>query len=182
MARQSRASWSRFVRKKASAKSYAAKRRTSQAHRATGVGQKLVLDGAIYWRLPERVKSLNVIKTGLARHRDTQMWEQLLTRAILASDDGTAPAHPATVRMRLDIQRVVPQKRFMLDVLNLAGAKGLEDAVKRLGYIHDDCMDWCDLHMSQRVATDKCYWTIVKVSPATGPAVIADHLWPLETT
>lgn len=147
----------------------------------TGPATMVVQDGAIYFRLPRRLRSLNKLKTGIARYSDTQSWERLLEKARQSCDQNDLSIGPGEdCRMRLEIQRLSPSRAYYLDTVNLmGGCKGLEDALVRLGYLVDDNVDWEDgPHVSQELSEDKRYWTIVRITRAPALYQEASHLWP----
>lgn len=130
--------------------------------------------GIIEIRIPKKLRTLNALKGWRARYGDTKSWEQAikdcrtLTDAVgAASIAGMMPL--LAVRMRLEILRLAPTKRELLDTTNAAGSvKGLEDALKRLGYIVNDDLDWLDgPYVSQAIAPDRQFWAIIKLSKAS---------------
>lgn len=126
-----------------------------------------ILCGYAIWVLPRKLKSLNQLKGWRARYGDTQAWEKLLHNVQTTDDDGSfIPPISHPTKRTLVVERLVPNKSCLLDRTNLAGAvKGLEDALVRMGYLVDDNPAWIDgPHVSQRVSTDKRYWTLVMLS------------------
>lgn len=116
------------------------------------------------------------------KHRESQEWERLLTIAVftggqaqrfsdcavfllaLKSQREAMTAEPQ--RLRVTIERHAPSERhFIRDDDNLAfTSKPVCDALKRLGYIHNDSQKWLDHPIpTQHVSADGQWWTIIRV-------------------
>lgn len=117
--------------------------------------------------LPRKLVSPNRIKTGLARHGDTKAWETMLLKAHMVTDDQSL-RFPARSKMRLEVWRLAPSKKYFLDRTNCAfSIKGLEDALVRLQYLRDDSLKYLDgPYVEQDVSADRKYWTIVRIRKA----------------
>jgi hypothetical protein len=128
--------------------------------------------GALVFRIPKKVRSLNKLKTGIARHGDTVAWEAALRKVgrPATTSDAERLVFADIVwpdgKRRLEIERQAPTERYFLDQTNFAGGcKGLEDALVRLGYLVDDSLKWLDgPHLKQTVAPDRKFWTIIRVT------------------
>lgn len=123
--------------------------------------------GVLEMLLPKKLVSPNRLKTGLARHGDTKAWEAMLRKVHLVADDGTL-TFPTRKKMRLDVWRLAPSKKYFLDRTNAAfSVKGLEDALVRLGYLRDDSLKYLDgPYVEQDTSGDRKYWTLVKIRRA----------------
>lgn len=159
-----------------------APRRRSRRHLCRVPGEAVIANGAIIWKLPCRLRSLNSLKTGIARHSDTVRWEKYLANAQCISNDGSV--HPKNghgrKKLRLEVQRLTPSRRYILDQTNLqGGAKGLEDALMRLGLLVDDGPQWLEGPIAtQALSTDGYYWTIIKLSVAKNQTMeLGAPLW-----
>lgn len=170
-------------RRSRDAKKSPSRRRTSKRYASTGPSIAIIKGGAILWKIPRRLRSLNSLKTGIARYGDTKAWENHFLKAELKEDDGSFQIGQ-TARHKLEIQRLSPNRRYFLDSTNLHGAaKGLEDALVRLGYLVDDSEMWEDgPHVSQALSPDKRYWTIIKLSIAEQGIKNAEPLWSANQT
>lgn len=161
--RKKRAAKASVRRRKLTGKKTAGRRR-SLSRRRQEPGSIIFRDGKIFMMLPGKLRSPNKIKTGLARHGDTKAWEARILKAQTVQTDQTVKL-PATRRARLDIERLVPNRACFLDQRNLDfSAKGLEDALVRLGYLVDDNHEWLDVKpMTQSISPDKLYWASVVI-------------------
>lgn len=147
-------------------------------HQAKGVGQISIRNGRIVMLLPRRLRSYNRRGGHWSEYRDRKAWQQVLTESIRSADDGTFTL-PTKKRMRLELLRLAPSKRYLLDKENLeVSGKRLVDTLVEYGYLVDDERRWCDgPWVTQGVSDDNCYWTIVTLSQApaydeTGDMVI----------
>lgn len=122
--------------------------------------------GRIVMVLPRRLKSLNKRGGWRGEYSERMAWQKLLAEADV-TDDGSLK-RPVIGRMRLDVIRMAPSKRYLLDVTNLgASVKRLEDSLVEAGYLLNDDLKSVDgPFMSQAIATDKFYWTIVTLTEA----------------
>lgn len=116
--------------------------------------------------LPRRVRSYNKRGGHWADYGERQAWKKMLGAADITSD-GTIKT-PVTGRMRLELTRFAPTKRYLLDGDNFAaGAKRLIDTLVEFGYLLDDDRESIDgPYLYQKLADDKCYWTVVKITEA----------------
>lgn len=132
--------------------------------RSTEPGTYTVQSGLIVWTLPRKLRSPNQIKSGLARYGDTKGWEREFNDAKLILNDASMGPHMGE-RLRLEVVRLSPTKRFFLDRTNLAFCvKGLEDALVRLQFLVDDNEEWEDgPYVTQAESPDGKYWTIVRL-------------------
>lgn len=140
--------------------------RRSTKYKADATGTCCIANGCITWTLPRKIRSLNVLKNGLARYSDTKSFETQIVKAeIISSDASLGPC--SKQRLRLEIIRLAPNRNFYLDKTNLyGGCKGLEDALVRLEYLVDDCEEWEDgPYATQGISQDGKYWTIIKLMP-----------------
>jgi hypothetical protein len=144
---------------------YRRKRTTRRTNARREPGTVEIQDGKITLLLPGKLKSLNTLKNGLARYGDTKTWEARIRAAKLVKDDESVRL-PLTSRARLEISRLHPNKSCILDFVNLeGGTKGLEDALKRCGYIVDDNYKWLDRVPSKQLQSfDKQYWAVAVVT------------------
>ncbi len=97
-------------------------------------------------RVEKAVKSLNyfVGRHWRVKHKETKEWEWVIRAA------HKAPLPKASGKMDLTITSI---RTRSLDKDNLTGgAKGLVDALKRLGAIVDDCPDLLNLDVRQEKA------------------------------
>ena len=95
------------------------------------------------------------------RHKWTRTAEMFLG-AVLRRSGWIAPAQP--VRMSVEVVRY---SAGTLDEGNLiGGAKGLIDALVRLGLLHDDSPRWCACTYRQEKATRKSGRTEVTIARA----------------
>jgi hypothetical protein len=115
--------------------------------------------------IPGKLKSLNQLKSGIARYGDTKAWEARIKRAHVSFDDGSVRL-PVITRARLEMSRLIPGRMCLLDQTNLeGGVKGFEDAIKRLGYIFDDNHKWIDRpQVTQVVSPDRQYWAMAIIT------------------
>lgn len=116
--------------------------------------------------LPRRIRSYNKRGGHWADYSERQAWKKLIGTAEVTTDGSVKL--PAVGRMKLEITRFAPQKRYILDVDNLAaGAKRLIDTLVEYGYLIDD--DRAAIEgpfLSQKISSDKCYWAVVKITEA----------------
>lgn len=145
--------------------------RRSVRYRSKEPGSIRHTESVIEITVPKKLKSGNKLKSGIARHGDTQSWEKHFLKAQAnCVTEGTRQLEPMStpVRMRLEVIRFAPRRDFFLDPTNLAiGVKGLEDALVRLGYLFDDAEEWIDgPHCANAVSEDKKYRTLVRLSVA----------------
>jgi hypothetical protein len=151
------------------ATSSTAKRKRSKRYKSTEAGTITFTDREIALVIPKKLRSGNVLKSGIARHGDTKSWENHILK-LVTSDVSVDSLKPmgSPQKMRLEIVREAPFAHHFLDPTNLhIGSKGLEDALVRLGYLHDDSQDWVDgPHCSNAVSPTKTYRTLVRIRPA----------------
>lgn len=116
--------------------------------------------------LPRRLRSYNQRGGHWSEYSDRKGWLKLLSDATFPENDGTYQL-PVKGRVRLELQRLAPSKRYLLDKENLEiSGKRLVDTLVELGYMIDDARKWCDgPWVTQGVSADKRYWTIVTLSP-----------------
>lgn len=145
------------------------KRKRSTRYKSTEAGSIEFTDLEITLVIPKKLRSGNVLKSGIARHGDTKAWEKHILK-LVTSDVPANSLKPMSSpqKMRLEIIREAPFAHHFLDLTNLhIGSKGLEDALVRLGYLYDDSQDWVDgPHCSNAVSSVKTYRTIVRIRPA----------------
>ena len=141
------------------------RRRTTRTSTRRESGTIRIRDGKIEMMIPGKIKSLNQLKNGLARYGDTKGWENRIKKARIALDDESV-CLPVMDRARLEITRLIPSRGCLLDQTNAEGGiKGLEDALKRLGYIFDDNHKWLDRpQVQQRVSDDRQYWALIQIT------------------
>lgn len=157
-------------RKKPGTRAKAAPRKKrSRRYRCTEAGSISFTPSEITLVIPKKLKSGNVLKSGIARHGDTKSWEAHILKLVPRDvpEDALKPMS-SPQRMRLDIVREAPFPHHFLDPTNIhIGSKGLEDALVRLGYLYDDAQEWVDgPYCSNAVSPGKTYRTIVKIRPA----------------
>jgi hypothetical protein len=147
-------------------------------YKAKGPAVIKVSAGRIVMLIPRRLKSPNQRTTWRAEHGEKMAWKRLIEQAesnidIRDAKDRYGGAIPVITRMRLDILRLAPNQRYMMDADNLSfSAKRLQDTLKEKGYIVDDNMRWLDgPHIVQGISDDKCYWTIITLSQAADATV-----------
>lgn len=142
-----------------------AKRRAVRQTVSREVGTITIENGKIVLMIPGKLKSLNQLKSGLARYGDTKAWENRIKKARNDFDDGSVKL-PIMSRARLEMSRLVPTRSSFLDQTNLEGSvKGFEDALKRLGYIFNDNHKWIDRpQVNQFLAPDRQYWATAIVT------------------
>jgi hypothetical protein len=112
------------------------------------------------------------------KHRESQEWEMHVF-AQIAIQRGAGAALKASERRpwerrKVSVTRLVPSLRnFIRDDDNLRfSTKPLNDALKRLGLIHDDSRKWLEQTLpTQEVSTDGQYWTRITIEPADSGAV-----------
>lgn len=112
------------------------------------------------------------------KHRESQEWEQFvwvalakMARAkdvigVLTVMNALPPRRVCAEKRRVTITRQVPSSRnFIRDDDNLRFAvKPLNDALKRLGLIHDDNRKWLEQPMPvQEVSPTKGWATVVQI-------------------
>jgi hypothetical protein len=116
--------------------------------------------------LPRRVRSPNKRGGHWAEYGERQAWRKLLLSADVTTDNSIAL--PVVGRMRLEITRLAPTKRYILDVDNMAASvKRLLDTLVECGFLLDDDRESIDgPYLSQKISQDACYWTIVKITEA----------------
>jgi hypothetical protein len=142
-----------------------------------------VIAGKLVFLLPRRLRSPNLRSSWRAAHGDREAWLKLIDQAEagVRSDmtwkevQEIYGSHlPVITRMRMDILRLAPNQRYMMDHDNLhASVKRLQDALKNKGYLVDDNPRWLDSHIVQGISDDKKYWTIVTLSRAEDANVYA---------
>lgn len=149
------------------------KRRLKGKYKAKGPSSITIKNGRIVMLLPKRLRSPNQRANWRSDHGERKAWTKLIESAEASIDWNTIREQfgspvPVITRMRLEILRLAPNQRYMMDADNLAFcAKRLQDTLKEKGYIIDDNMRWLDgPYVTQAVSEDKCYWTIVTLSPA----------------
>lgn len=124
-------------------------------------------DRRITFVLPRRLKTPN--KTGgfWASHGERLAWERMLQGAEIKGR-----VFLPTWRQKMRVLRLTPSKRWLLDKDNLDfSCKRLQDAMKELKFIMDDNAKWLDgPHVTQGIASDKCYWAIVTLEPVEDSA------------
>lgn len=114
------------------------------------------------------------------KHRESQDWQmaiafEMLTQeaqrsvwALLYASNDMKPRRVCVERRRVTVARLVPSRRnFIRDDDNLRFAtKPLNDALKRLGLIHDDSRKWLEQVIpTQEVSTDGKYYTRITIEP-----------------
>jgi hypothetical protein len=106
------------------------------------------------------------------KHRESQDWEVALWAAIGAVAGCGSVRKPSERRLqerrRVSVVRQVPSLRnFIRDDDNLRFAtKPLNDALKRLGLIHDDSRKWLEqVTPTQEVSSDGKYYTRIVIEP-----------------
>jgi hypothetical protein len=106
-------------------------------------------------------------------HGEREAWRKLLSEALHGTDMSAYGApFPVTTRMKLEVMRLAPNKRYMMDNDNLAASiKRLQDSLKEAGFLVDDNPRWLESHIVQGISDDKKYWTIVTLSEAEGSKV-----------
>lgn len=114
------------------------------------------------------------------KHRETIEWERAVwaqhaivngTAAALRSVEAALRRHVPACRSRVIVTRLVPSRRnFIKDDDNLRfSTKPLNDALKRLGLIHDDNRKWLDQPMpTQEVSTSGGWATVIEIDPVEG--------------
>lgn len=116
--------------------------------------------------LPRRLCSPNTQKNHWAQKRERDAWERLIAESDVRSDGSVCL--PVTQRMRLEIVRLIPNRRFLMDKDNRDwSGKRLQDSLVALRYLVDDNAKHLDgPYVSQGLSTDKHYWTVVMLRPA----------------
>lgn len=118
------------------------------------------------------------------KHRETQQWEHDIGTMMLVQSGtthligvllvlGAFPWQRCMEKRRVTVTRLVPSARnFIKDDDNLRFAtKPLNDALKRLGLIHDDSRKWLEQVLpTQEVSGDKQYATRIQIEPIKEPA------------
>jgi hypothetical protein len=135
--------------------------------------------GRIVMMLPRRLRSPNQRANWRTDHGERQAWAKLIAKAECPIDFAEAKAaygasiKPVNTRMKLEILRLAPNQRYMMDEDNLsASTKRLQDSLKEAGYIVDDNRRWLEgPTVTQGVSDDKCYWVIITLSEAAELAV-----------
>ena len=142
------------------------KRKRVGRYQASGQGRIIIKEGRILLTLPRRLRSYNRRGGFWSEYRDRQMWAKLIDEAVVDTDHTIAL--PVTERMRLELIRMAPNKRYMLDKDNLEiSGKRLVDSLVSKGYLVDDNRYWLDgPWLSQAISSDKCYWTLAKLTIA----------------
>lgn len=142
------------------------KRRASTLYQAKDAPTIRVVNGKVVMLLPRRLRGLNSRGGHWAEAGERKAWELMLTTAEFATDGSVVL--PVTCRRRLEIIRLAPHRRYLLDKTNLdACGKRLEDALVALGYLVDDDRFGVDgPHITQGVSRDRCYWAVVTLLPA----------------
>lgn len=155
----------RPVRKAPHYKRTSISRKRKKRFKSLNPGVCVIANGTITWTLPRKLLSMNKLQGGLSRFWDTKAWEREFLSAVVVSQDGSL-AVGSGLRLRLDIVRFAPTKKWFLDRTNCAGGcKGLEDALVRLTYLVDDNEQWEDgPYPTQQVSEDGKYRTIVRLS------------------
>ena len=99
--------------------------------------------------LPDRLRSQNAFKDWRTRHRDRQHWQYAVLVNLLAQ--GHRSVVPLQVKQRITITRHLgPRERLYDDGGGIGGSmKQIVDAVKRLGWMHDDSPRWCEQVFAQ---------------------------------
>jgi hypothetical protein len=174
----------RPVRKTTQRRKAPRKRRgRSKRYQASSPASIAIKDGAIVMRLPRRLRSYNQRGGHWSEYSDRQAWAKLLREAVFTTDGSVSV--PAVTRMRLDLIRLAPSKRYLLDKDNLSiSGKRLTDALVEAGYLIDDDRKNLDgAYVAQGLSRDKCYWTIVQLKE-TQPYVddvktIDPMRWPM---
>lgn len=94
--------------------------------------------------LPDRLRSLNEIKSGMQRHRDMSAWHRLLWAEVIRA--GVRLPHLAPdERMRISITRLYGGSEREFDYDNLVGGcKGLVDSLTHLRLIRSDSPRWLE--------------------------------------
>jgi hypothetical protein len=139
----------------------------------------LVSKGRIVMMLPRRLRSPNQRGNWRSDHGERQAWALLIAKAESTVDFNETKVlyggsiKPVNTRMKLEIMRLAPNQRYMMDEDNLAAStKRLQDSLKEAGYIVDDNRRWLEGPVvTQGVSDDKCYWVIVTLSEAAELAV-----------
>jgi hypothetical protein len=117
--------------------------------------------------LPDKIKSLNEIKSGFARHRDTLRWEQVL-HAELYYQGIHSPTYPPRQKMRLTITQLLASGERAYDYDGLVGgSKGIVDAIKRLRHIRNDSPAHLESAYLQERVTGRG-GTRIRLEPAGG--------------
>lgn len=161
----------------------ARRRRFSRKHLSRCPATLIVRDGVAYMRFPRRLRSLNNVRSDLSRFGDKKAWEGLFETMVTLEDDHSL--RPGLkCRMRVEVQRLCPTKRYFLDRTNLhgGGIKQLEDCLTQLGWLVDDCETWEDgPYLSQALSEDAKYWTDIKITKAEARAQDnPDRIWPVD--
>lgn len=148
------------------------RRRASARHRSTVAGTITVgVGGRVVMVLPRRLKSPNSIKTHWAYRNDRAGWQKEVESAVYSDVGGhrvsIAVMIADGIRMRLDVLRLAPSRRYLLDKDNADFcAKRLQDFLRQAQYFVDDNRMWLDgPYVTQGLSHDKCYWTVVTLTP-----------------
>lgn len=117
------------------------------------------------------------------KHRESQEWEQAVWTSIAVLGGArslrdcllaqNADKRVCQGRRKVSVVRQVPSLRnFIKDDDNLRFAvKPLNDALKRLGLIHDDSRKWLEQTLpTQAVSSDGKYYTRILIEPVEGAA------------
>ena len=89
------------------------------------------------------------------KHQDTKEWEWSIRAAT------SRPLPIAAGKMKV---KITSMRRYLLDVGNLiGGAKGLIDALVRLGVIKDDSPKWAHITYEQKKCYPNAAQTIIEV-------------------
>lgn len=144
------------------------RKKRSRRYRSKEAGTISFTPREIVLVIPKKLRSGNSIKSGLARHGDTKSWESHILKLVVSDVPGALKPMSAPQKMRVEIVREAPFRHHFLDLTNIhIGAKGLEDALVRLGYLHDDSPDWVDgPYCANAISSNKTYRTIVTLRPA----------------
>lgn len=125
-----------------------------------------IANGRVVMMVPKPLKSLNKRGGFWAEHQERRAWEKIIKECGVVSDGSVTL--PVSERRRLEVVRLAPSRRYLLDKTNLdACAKRLEDALVALGYlVNDDRFGVEGPFITQGVSSDKCYWALVTISAA----------------
>jgi hypothetical protein len=126
----------------------------------------VIKGGVVTMRLPRRLRSYNQRGGHWSEFSDRQAWANLLATTTVTSDGSITL--PVKTRMRLDLIRLAPSKRYLLDKDNLSvSGKRLTDALVKAGYLIDDDRTHLDgAYVVQGLSRDKKYWTLVQLKEA----------------
>lgn len=131
--------------------------------------------------LPKRLESPNkwLWTSWQVKKRIVDAWALVIRQAVLdtpgvdaaaavrVSPAGGAGWMAPPVRVRVDVQRLVPSTRhFITDTTHnlLFASKGVIDCVVKAGFLRDDSDRHIDLHSTQAVSPDGLDWTVITLT------------------